>query len=295
MNLRDPARADSFTPTVRRLLAGEFDEGPGYATYRRNGTTDWLLFHTLNGRGRVGTKSASAGATSVAVDGRVRAGSANPMRPDVAALPDTLTLIRPGTLHDYGVEPTLQHWHFVYAHFHPKPDWLPLLDWPEVAPGILQLQPSEQASARIADNLAAAVRHQSSVLTQGELLALNALEAALLWADTQNPKASPIDDRLLRAIELVDRDLKADLGVPRLARAANLSPSRFAHLFRAQLAVTPQQFVERRRIEAARRLLELTTRTVQSVAAEVGFTNPLYFATRFRHHTGVTPTAYRKS
>lgn len=271
MNLRDPARPDSFTPTVRRLLAGEFDEGPDYTTYRRRGTTDWLLFHTLNGRGRLGT----------AYD-------------DVIAAPESLTLLKPGTLHDYGVEPTLRHWHFLYAHFHPKPDWTPLLDWPEVAPGILQLHPSEQAAARIAGHLAAVVRHQSSVLAQGELLALNDLEAALIWADTQNPKATPIDDRLLRAIELVDRDLKADLGVARLARASNLSPSRFAHLFRTQLGVAPQQFVERRRIEAARRLLELTTRPITSVAAEVGFTNPLYFSTRFRHHTGTTPTAYRK-
>ncbi|ONI72352.1 AraC family transcriptional regulator [Kribbella sp. ALI-6-A] len=271
MNLRDSARPDSFTPTVRRLMVGEFDEGPDYSTYRRRGTTDWLLIHTLGGRGRFGTAYE-----------------------DVVADPESLTLVRPGTLHDYGVESELRHWHFLFAHFHPKPDWLPLLDWPEAAPGILQLHPSEHAADRIASNLAAAVRHQSSVLAQGELLALNALEAALLWADTQNPKAIRIDDRLLRAIELVDRDLKADLGVPRLARAASLSPSRFAHLFRAQLGVTPQQFVERRRLEAARRLLELTTRPISSVAAEVGFTNPLYFSTRFRHHTGATPTAYRR-
>ncbi|ADB34020.1 transcriptional regulator, AraC family [Kribbella flavida DSM 17836] len=253
------------------MQAGELDEGPGYTTYRARGTTDWLLFLTLGGRGRFGTFAG-----------------------DVYAGPSTATLVRPGTLQDYGVEAELLRWHFRYAHFHPKPDWLPLLDWPEAAPGILQLHLSEDAAQRIADNLAAAVRHQSSVLSQGELLSLNALEAALLWADTQNPKATPIDDRLLRVIELIDRDLKADLDVARLARAANLSPSRFAHLFREQLGVTPQQFVERRRIEAARRLLELTTRPISSVAAEAGFPDPLYFSTRFRRHTGISPTAYRR-
>jgi AraC family transcriptional regulator of arabinose operon len=271
VNLRDPARPDSFAPVVRRLLTGEFDEGPGYETYRRRGTTDWLLIHTLAGRGRFGSKGLAD----------VRAGSG------------TITLIREGTLHDYGVEQELQHWHFLFAHFHPKPDWLPLLDWPEVAPGILQLRPGEQAAERIAASLGDAVRHQRSVLPQGELLSLNALEAALLWCDTQNPKATRIDDRLLRAIELIDRDLKADLDVTRLARATNLSVSRFAHLFRSQLGMTPQQFVERRRMDAACRLLELTSRPVASVAAEVGFTNPLYFSTRFRRHTGTTPTAYR--
>jgi AraC family transcriptional regulator of arabinose operon len=82
-----------------------------------------------------------------------------------------------------------------------------------------------------------------------------------------------------------------DVGV--LARTANLSVSRFAHLFREQLGVTPQRFVERRRLDAAARLLELTTRPIAAIATEVGFTNPLYFSTRFRHHTGLPPTTYR--
>lgn len=252
------------------MLAGEFDEGPGYATYRSRGTTDWLLIHTLAGCGRFGTTGA-----------------------DVMASPGITTLVRPGTLHDYGVERELERWHFLFVHFHPRPDWLPLLDWPAVAPGIHQLQPNPDAADRIITGLSEAVRYQDSVLPQGESLSLNALEAALLWCDTQNPAAARIDARLLQAIELIDRDLRAELDVTRLARAANLSVSRFAHLFRSQLGVTPQQFVERRRLDAAGRLLELTSRPVASVAAEVGFANPLYFSTRFRRHTGYTPTAYR--
>ncbi|MGW1342472.1 helix-turn-helix domain-containing protein [Kribbella sp. NPDC002412] len=271
MSLRDPAVEESPHPVVRRLNAGEFDEGPGYATFRRGGTTDWLLIHTLGGRGRFGTEG-----------------------DDVLAEPGTTTLVRPGTLHDYGVEPELQRWHFRFAHFHPKPEWLPLLDWPEVAPGILQLRPAEPTGTRIAHCLRDVVRHQFSVLPQGSLLSVNSLEAALLWCDTQNPKAVRVDDRLLRVIELIDQDLRATLDVPRLARAASLSVSRFAHLFREQLGVSPQQFIERRRLDAASRLLELTTRPIASVAAEVGYPDPLYFSTRFRHHTGLSPTAYRQ-
>lgn len=290
VNLRDPATPDSFIPTVRRLLAGEFDEGPGYATYRRRGTTDWLLFHTIDGDGRIGA-----------------AGE------DVIARPGTTILIQPGTRQDYGTAASSHgvrrgpqysgmpdpgrssdgRWHFLFAHFHPRPDWLPLLDWPPVAPGILRLLPSPTVADRIANALSDAVRHQDSVLPQGEPLAFNALEAALLWCDTQNPKAARLDDRLLRAIEFVDRNLRSDLTVAALARASNLSVSRFAHLFRTQLGVTPQQFVERRRLDAACRLLELTTRAIASVAAETGFTNPLYFSTRFRRHTGLSPTEYR--
>lgn len=256
---------------VRRLVTGEFDEGSEYATFRRHGTTDWLLVQTLHGRGRFGQPAEVTGS--------------------VAAVPGSVTLVRPGVLHDYGT--VGERWHFLYAHLHPKPDWLPLLDWPEVAPGILQLHPTALFD-QIANHLRDAVRHQRSVLPQAEQLSVNSLEAALLWCDTQNPKAVQIDDRLLRAIELVDQDLTAALDVPRLARAVNLSVSRFAHLFREQLGVTPQQFVERRRLDAAARLLELTSRSVASVAAQVGYADPLYFSTRFRLHTGTSPTTYRR-
>ncbi|GAA1693460.1 helix-turn-helix domain-containing protein [Kribbella yunnanensis] len=261
MNLRDPA--ESPTPEVRRLVAGEFDEGPEYTTFRRRGTTDWLLVLTLHGSGHFSGVVAERG---------------------------TVILVRPGTLHDYGT--VGERWHFMYAHLHPKPEWLPLLDWPEVAPGILRIQ--LLAIAKIADYLRDAARYQLSPLPHGEQLSVNSLEAALLWCDTANPKSARIDDRLLRVIELIDQNLKTPLDLPTLARAANLSVSRFAHLFRDQLGVTPQQFVERRRIDAAARLLELTTRSIASVAAEVGFTDPLYFSTRFRRHTGISPTAYRR-
>lgn len=248
---------------MRRLVAGEFDEGPEYTTFRRRGTTDWLLVLTLHGAGHFSGIPAERG---------------------------TVVLVRPGTLHDYGT--VGERWHFLYSHLHPKPEWLPLLDWPEVAPGILRLQ--LLAVEKIADYLRDAARYQLYPLAQGEQLSVNSLEAALLWCDTQNPKAARIDDRLLRVIEVIDQNLKAPLDLPVLARAANLSVSRFAHLFRDQLGVTPQQFVERRRIDAAARLLELTTRSIASVAAEVGFTDPLYFSTRFRRQTGISPTAYRR-
>jgi len=261
MNLRDPA--DAPTPVVRRLVAGEFDEGPEYATFRRRGTTDWLLVLTLHGAGHFSGVPAERG---------------------------TVILVRPGTRHDYGT--VGDRWHFCYVHMHPKPDWLPLLDWPEVAPGILRLQLT--AIGQIADYLSDAGRFQRWPLPQGEALSVNAVEAAILWCDTQNPKAARIDDRLLRVIELIDHDLKAPLDLPALARVANLSVSRFAHIFRDQLGVSPQQFVERRRIEAACRLLELTTRPIASIAAEVGYPDPLYFSTRFKLSTGASPTAYRR-
>ena len=269
VNLRDPA-TESFTPTVARLAAGEFDVGAGYATYRSRGTTDWLLLHTLAGEGRLGT------------DG-----------PDVRALPGTTTLVRPATRHDYGVEPMHQHWHFLYAHFHPRADWESLLVWPEAALGIGQIRPEPAAADRITAALRDCVRHDAGTERNRELLAMNALETALLHCDTQHPELPAVDARLQSALELIASRLSEELEVSRLAAASNLSVSRFAHLFRTQLGVSPQQYVERRRLESAARLLDLGERPIGAVAADVGFSDPLYFSTRFRRWYGQSPRAYR--
>lgn len=270
-------RAESFVPTVNRVLAGAFDEGPAYTTWRSHGTTDWLLFHTTAGAGRLGTDSSD--------------GTADP---DVAARPGDTLVIRPGTRHDYGTAPAGGRWAFLYAHFHPRPEWVPLLDWPEAAPGILRLRAEPGIERRIRGCLARAARFRHSSLPRRELLAANALEEALLWCDTQNPRQGRrLDERVLRAVELVDERLPGPVDIEDLAAAATLSVSRFSHLFRQQVGVPPRHYVERQRMLAAAHLLELTQRPVGSIAAEIGFDDALYFSSRFRRVMGLSPSAYR--
>jgi AraC family transcriptional regulator of arabinose operon len=272
-DLRDTAtpRLEAHTPEVRRLVAGQFTEGPGYAIYRSRGTTDWLLIHTVAGVGRFGSGPAA-----------------------IYAQPGDTTLIPPHTEHDYGVEDVQRHWQLLFAHFHPRADWRPLLDWPQAGAGVTQIRSSGEITQRIAACLADAVRLSRSVLAQRELLAFNALEAALLWCDTQNPRAHRVDERILAAVEYVERHLADELTIQDLARASALSVSRFAHLFRAQLKMSPQRFIETQRMSAATQLLEHTRRPVAWVAAEVGYPDPLYFSTRFRRRAGLSPTAYRQ-
>ena len=47
------------------------------------------------------------------------------------------------------------------------------------------------------------------------------------------------------------------------------------------------------RLEAARGLLEKTSRPVTDIAFEVGFNSSQYFSTVFLQYTGLTPTGYR--
>jgi transcriptional regulator GlxA family with amidase domain len=57
--------------------------------------------------------------------------------------------------------------------------------------------------------------------------------------------------------------------------------------------MTPGRFVERVRVEAARRLLEETSRGVSAVAASCGFGSPETMRIAFRRTLGVSPNGYR--
>ena len=137
----------------------------------------------------------------------------------------------------------------------------------------------------------ARVRFGSTV--RDELFGVNALEEALLWLDTQNPRRTRTDERVLRVIEHVGAHLAEPLDVPRLAEVAHLSPSRLTHLFQEHVGISPRSYIERERMLVAGQLLDLTNRSVASIAREVGWDDPLYFSQRFRRFAGVSPSAYR--
>ena len=85
----------------------------------------------------------------------------------------------------------------------------------------------------------------------------------------------------------------ADLSVDTLARRAAMSARNFCRVFVREVGMTPGRFVERVRIEAARRLLEDSARTVPEVAAACGFGSAETLRLAFRRALGVSPKTYR--
>lgn len=126
-------------------------------------------------------------------------------------------------------------------------------------------------------------------------LTMSALETFLLHAEGVNPKRSPrlLDPRIQEISQFIRVQYREDLTVAVLARRCRLSPSRFAHLFKEEMGQSPNQFVERQRMERAIELLTLTREPVAAIAYDVGYDNPLYFSQRFNHFTGLGPRAYR--
>ena len=87
--------------------------------------------------------------------------------------------------------------------------------------------------------------------------------------------------------------LDADLSVEALARRSAMSPRNFARVFTREVGVTPGQFVENSRVEAARRRLEESADGVDLIAAECGFGTRESMRRTFIRTLRVPPSAYR--
>jgi transcriptional regulator GlxA family with amidase domain len=85
----------------------------------------------------------------------------------------------------------------------------------------------------------------------------------------------------------------SDCSVAALARIATMSERHFARCFTDEVGVTPARFVERVRVETARRLLEDTDDGVEAIAQRAGFGTAETMRRTFLRALRATPTEYR--
>lgn len=86
----------------------------------------------------------------------------------------------------------------------------------------------------------------------------------------------------------------ANLDVDSLAARAALSPRHFARAFRAETGTTPGRYVDRVRLEHARRLLEDTTAGIEQISRTSGYGTPEAMRRAFVKTLGTPPAEYRR-
>jgi transcriptional regulator GlxA family with amidase domain len=116
----------------------------------------------------------------------------------------------------------------------------------------------------------------------------------------QTQFASPVwvpraERSTVRAVQdLVEAAPGGDHRLPALAAAAAMSVRHFTRVFTAEVGESPSRFVERTRVEAARRELETTGDTLDVVAVRCGLGSAETLRRVFRRHLAVAPDAYRR-
>lgn len=102
------------------------------------------------------------------------------------------------------------------------------------------------------------------------------------------------DEEMLKIQEWLEEDPGRPQGIADLAGRAGLGERTLLRRFKKATGDSPLEYVQRLRIEVARKLLETTTESVEEITIRAGYEDISSFRKLFKRHTGLSPSAYRK-
>lgn len=97
-----------------------------------------------------------------------------------------------------------------------------------------------------------------------------------------------------RAVAWLERHYAEPDALEAFYRTVELSPNHFRLLFRRETGETVQAVLARLRLRRARYLVQETALPMKRIAAETGFTDPLYFSNQYRKFWGRAATEDRR-
>jgi len=131
-------------------------------------------------------------------------------------------------------------------------------------------------------------------MIRGHVLAVLIL---LTRCESDLPEAPFVDKGRLRdvsrSMDYICAHFRKPVTLAEIAGVANLSRAYYCVVFKQLNGITPWEYVNMRRLDAARQMLRESDETVLSVAMQCGFNNTANFNRIFRNDTGMTPHAYR--
>jgi AraC family transcriptional regulator len=97
-----------------------------------------------------------------------------------------------------------------------------------------------------------------------------------------------------RAKELLDARLDGAVSLADLAESCQLSVRQFARAFRQSTGQPPHRWLIERRLDKAQGLLELSSQSLNEIAAACGFASQSHFSRVFTRAMGLSPGAWRR-
>ena len=130
-------------------------------------------------------------------------------------------------------------------------------------------------------------------------LALEELVFRLLRSDAAAAIRSAVSrerdtDKVQSAMQFLRANIEHPLSVEDVARHVAMSPSHFAHRFRAVARVSPMRYLKQLRLQHARTLMVAEGLRVGEAAARAGYESTSHFTRDFRGLFGASPGEYAR-
>jgi AraC-like DNA-binding protein len=94
--------------------------------------------------------------------------------------------------------------------------------------------------------------------------------------------------------EFIDGSLESKIRLQDCASKARLSTSHFSRAFKATFGTTVLDYIQRRRVERAQRMMLLSDQPLSRIAVACGFADQAHYCRVFRDVIGLSPNAWRR-
>ncbi len=102
-----------------------------------------------------------------------------------------------------------------------------------------------------------------------------------------------LDDPIRQAQNFIESNFKEKLNVEALAEKFAISRRNFIRRFKKATSNTPLEYIQRVKVEAAKKQLETSGKNINEVMFEIGYSDDKAFRNLFRKYTGLTPNEYK--
>jgi AraC family transcriptional regulator of arabinose operon len=129
------------------------------------------------------------------------------------------------------------------------------------------------------------------ILLEFLALALEATETRTKKNSRRNEVGTEV--YISRAIDFIHYNY-ATITVGDIIAYIGFTRSYFTTIFKRQVGISPQEYLIQYRLQQGCRMLLETELSVQEIAMQIGYENPLNFSRGFKHAYGISPTEYRQ-
>lgn len=170
------------------------------------------------------------------------------------------------------------------------------------------LQIAELIGAMVNYIVDRAVKHQNDSQTYQWMLRMNADPAISRFGNIQElrdpgKKEEPVpgavevppSSAVYPAIAYINSHPGENITMNTMAQLCHLSPSYFSRLFHREVGEGFTTYINRRKVELAKRDLRGTDKSISQISQELGYMNTSHFINLFKRFEGVTPLSYRQN
>ena len=102
------------------------------------------------------------------------------------------------------------------------------------------------------------------------------------------------DEQIIKAQNRIEKNFNKDLKVNDIAAYIGMSLRNFKRRFKIATGESPLVYIQKCRIEAAKKILENNSSGIEEIANKVGYDDVGFFRKLFTRHVGLSPCLYRQ-